>query len=212
LPQNNILGLPTNVTTQAIADGNWVFLKPLSPGSHKIVFKGGVQKQQQQQQLQTNTIAGVNANIVSGSNGTFAFTSGWNFETTYDLTVNIDATNGYSHSSSSSSSNQSLIIDQLNRITTTAAQHNVVKLLADMVRNRLHDAVNLLEITSKDRTIRNVSFANFITKKYMGIPADIDVEKRRIAQDILARDKDARNIYFLTPNADVYFGEPFSDQ
>jgi hypothetical protein len=139
LPQNNILGLPTNVTTQAIADGNWVFLKPLSPGSHKIVFKGEVQKQQQQQQqqLQTNTIAGVNANTVSGSNGTFAFTSGWNFETTYDLTVNIDATNGYSHSSS----NQSLIIDQLNRITTTAAQHNVVKLLADMVRNRLHDAV-----------------------------------------------------------------------
>jgi hypothetical protein len=46
----------------------------------------------------------------------------------------------------------------------------------------------------------------------MGIPANIDVEKRRIAQDILARDKDARNIYFLTPNADVYFGEPFSDQ
>jgi hypothetical protein len=38
------------------------------------------------------------------------------------------------------------------------------------------------------------------------------VQKRRIAQDILARDNDTRNIYFLTPNAGVYFGEPFADQ
>jgi hypothetical protein len=38
------------------------------------------------------------------------------------------------------------------------------------------------------------------------------MQKRRIAQDILARDKDMRNIYFLTPNADIYFGEPFSYQ
>jgi hypothetical protein len=81
-----------------------------------------------------------------------------------------------------------------------------------MVSNRLHDAVNLLEITSKDPIIQNVPFANFITKKYMGIPANIDMQKRRIAQDILARDKDIRNIYFLIPNADVYFGEPFSYQ
>jgi hypothetical protein len=39
LPQNNILGMPANTTTQAIADGNWVFLKPLSPGIHKIMLK-----------------------------------------------------------------------------------------------------------------------------------------------------------------------------
>jgi hypothetical protein len=96
--------------------------------------------------------------------------------------------------------------------TVAAAQHNVVKLLADMVSNRLHDAVNLLEITSKDPIIQNVPFANFITKKYMGIPANIDMQKRRIAQDILARDNDIRNIYFLISNADVYFGEPFSYQ
>jgi hypothetical protein len=87
LPQNNILGPPSNVTTQAIADGNWVFLKPLSAGSHKLMFKGGVQEQQQQ--LQTNTMGKVSPDNVSGnSNGSFAFPSGWNFETTYDLTVN----------------------------------------------------------------------------------------------------------------------------
>jgi hypothetical protein len=211
--------LPANVSTQAIADGNWVFLKPLSPGSHKITFRGGVQQER------ANILAGGSSNNASTSNNnnnsssssSFAFPTGWDFETTYDLTVNNNnATIGYSHyTSDSSSSNQNQIIKKQNNMLTTtvaAAQHNVVKLLADMVSNRLHDAVNLLEITSKDPIIQNVPFANFITKKYMGIPANIDMQKRRIAQDILARDNDIRNIYFLIPNADVYFGEPFSYQ
>ena len=97
-------------------------------------------------------------------------------------------------------------------LTMTTAQHNIVKLLADMVRNKLHDAVNLLEITSKGPVIQNVSFTNFISKKDMGIPANVDLPKRGVAQDILKRDKDFGNVYFLTPSADVYFGEPFSDQ
>src|SRR5215216_594130 len=32
--------LPANTSTQAVADGNWVFLKPLSQGKHEIIFKG----------------------------------------------------------------------------------------------------------------------------------------------------------------------------
>jgi Cache domain len=217
LPGNNILGLPANVATQAIADGNWVFLKPLSPGSHKITFGGGVQHES------ANIVAGGSSNNSSTSNNnsssssSFAFPTGWDFETTYDLVVNDNnATIGYSHYTSS---NQNPIIKKQNNnmlttttTTTAAAQYNVIRLLADMVSNRLHDAVNLLEITSKDPIIQNVPFANFITKKYMGIPANIDMQKRSIAQDILARDKDIRNIYFLIPNADVYFGEPFSYQ
>jgi hypothetical protein len=39
LPKDNILGRPSGVT-QAISDGNWVFLKPLSPGKHEIHFSG----------------------------------------------------------------------------------------------------------------------------------------------------------------------------
>jgi hypothetical protein len=205
LPQDNILGLPANVTTQAIADGNWVFLKPLFPGSHKITFRGGIQ-QGSANMLAEGSSNSSNSNNNSSSSSSFAFPTGWDFETTYDLTVNNNnATIIYSHYTSDSSSlNQNPI--------TAAAQHNVVKLLADMVSSRLHDAVNLLEITSKNPIIQNVTFPNFITKKYMGIPANIDIQKRRIAQDILARDKDIRNIYFLIPNADVYFGEPFSYQ
>ncbi len=100
LPRNNILELPTNVTTQAIPDGNWVFLKPLSPRSHIITFRGGVQQER------ANIVAGGSSNNASNSNNnnnnnnnnsrsssSFAFPTGWDFETTYDLTVNnINAT------------------------------------------------------------------------------------------------------------------------
>ena len=103
--------------------------------------------------------------------------------------------------SSSNSSNNNILV-----------QHNMVKLLADMVRDRLYHAVNLLEMTSKEPAVQNVSFANFITKQYMGIPDNMDLPKRKVAQDILARDKDFGSIYFVTPRADTYIGEPFPNQ
>ena len=114
-----------------------------------------------------------------------------------------------------SSNKNSSVVGNGNNISNhqiAAVEQDIVKLLANIVRNKLHDTVNLLEITSKDPVIQNITLTNFVTKKYMGIPANIDVQKRRIAQDILARDNDTRNIYFLTPNANIYFGEPFSDQ
>jgi hypothetical protein len=178
LPKSNILELPANITTQSVSDGNWVFLKPLSVGEHVIYFKGTLRN------ISTNAAANNNNNS-SSANFTFAGPYGWDYPTTYHITV----TN-----------------------SSAPPQQNLVKLLADMVRNRLHDAVNLLEITSKDSVIQNVSFANFITKKYMGIPDGMDLPKRKVAQDILARDKDFGSIYFVTPKADVYIGEPFSDQ
>jgi hypothetical protein len=97
-------------------------------------------------------------------------------------------------------------------MTITASQDNMVKLLADMIRDRLYDAVNLLEMTSKEPVVQNVSFANFITKQYMGIPSGMDLPKRKVAQDILARDNNFGGIYFVTPRADIYIGEPFTAQ
>lgn len=78
--QNNILRMSANTTTQPMADGKWVFLKPLSQGIHKLIFKGGVQQ---------SKIGGISNNNASDSNGSasFAFPSGWDFETTYNLTV-----------------------------------------------------------------------------------------------------------------------------
>jgi hypothetical protein len=39
LPENNVFGLPVT-TTEAVSDGNWVFLKPLPSGNHTIHSKG----------------------------------------------------------------------------------------------------------------------------------------------------------------------------
>jgi hypothetical protein len=116
LPKNNILGLPANTTTQAIADGNWVFLEPLSTGYHKIMFKGEVQAK----------TGGRNYDNITGS---FAFPSGWDFKTTYDLTVKNPTNVGYFSNKSSISEHQQ------DAIITTAAQSNIAKLLADMVRS-----------------------------------------------------------------------------
>ena len=62
------------------------------------------------------------------------------------LSAIIIVTPSLSYQSQTNSNNMTL--------TMTTAQHNIVKLLADMVRNKLHDAVNLLEITSKDPLVQ----------------------------------------------------------
>lgn len=41
VPENNILNLSSQ-TTQAVADGNWLFLKPLPPGTHELKVKGDI--------------------------------------------------------------------------------------------------------------------------------------------------------------------------
>jgi len=40
VPQDNAVELPWGGTTEATADGFWVFLKPLSKGEHEIYFSG----------------------------------------------------------------------------------------------------------------------------------------------------------------------------
>jgi hypothetical protein len=96
--------------------------------------------------------------------------------------------------------------------TTIQNKENSVKLLADMTKQRLDDAKTILEITSKDPTVKNVSYANNISKAHMGIPENLDTAKRKVALEILHDNKDFGGIYFTMPNGDVYIGEPFADQ
>ena len=70
LPENNILGFPANTKTLAVSDGNWVFIKPLNHGYHEISFRGDV----------TGTVDNATAE-------SFAFASGWNYSTTYQLVI-----------------------------------------------------------------------------------------------------------------------------
>lgn len=73
LPKNNILDLPPE-STKAVSDGNWVFLKPLPPGDYELKFKGNIK---------------TTSNETNGSTekDEFAGPIGWNYTTTYMLTV-----------------------------------------------------------------------------------------------------------------------------
>lgn len=71
LPQHNILNL-TAQTTQAIADGNWLFLKPLPAGKYELKVKGEIDSK-------------MSGNETSGNE--YSGPIGWNYTTTYDLLV-----------------------------------------------------------------------------------------------------------------------------
>lgn len=70
LPENNILNLSSQ-TTQAVADGNWLFLKPLNPGIYELKAKSDINA--------TSTIE-INGNKYNGP-------VGWNYTTKYILNV-----------------------------------------------------------------------------------------------------------------------------
>ncbi len=88
----------------------------------------------------------------------------------------------------------------------------VAKLIADLVENNLKQAANTLLITSLDPRVEAAQYASNISERYMGIPKDLDTEKRDIAKQILSLNKDFGSVYFLLPNGDVYLGEPYAGQ
>ena len=88
----------------------------------------------------------------------------------------------------------------------------IVKLLADNLENRLNKSAVILEITGELPQVKNVSYANSISSELHGIPKDIDIAKRKVAQDILTADRDLQVISFLMPNGDIYMVEPYSRQ
>ncbi len=150
LSQNNILGMPTNITTQAIADGNWVFLKPLSPGFHKIMFKGGVRL----------TKLGGSYNNVSSSS--FAFPSGWDYLTTYNITVmnsSIVQTRHHrpfpSYSSIPPSLNQTIAATSLGTIIFKENAHLIVS--------------RIVKVTSNSFTIESTYRGNGVVKGAISI-------------------------------------------
>lgn len=73
IPQNNILNL-TSQTTKAVADGNWLFLKPLHPGTYELKIKGDI-----------NSSALINVENIDSNQ--YAGPIGWNQTTTYILKV-----------------------------------------------------------------------------------------------------------------------------
>ena len=96
--------------------------------------------------------------------------------------------------------------------TTPTDRSLIVKLLADNLENRINKSAAILEITGELPQVKNVSYANSISSELHGIPKDLDIAKRKVAQDILSKYNDFRVIAFLMPNGDMYMEEPYSRQ
>ena len=91
----------------------------------------------------------------------------------------------------------------------------ITNILAKNLENRIQKAGAILEITSKLPQVRDVPYAHLLNQTLNtlhGISENSDVDKRKIAQDILSNDKDFGAIFFLMANGDVYLVEPYKRQ
>jgi hypothetical protein len=135
---------------------------------------------------------------------------------TISIILSIDIINSSSNTLVESANAQTTL-DSIRGLQNGTAESTVyrsliVKLLADNLEDRLNKSAAILEITSRLPELKNVSYANSTDPTLHGIPQDLDIEKRKIAQDILSADRDFQTIVFLLPNGDVYLQEPYSRQ
>ena len=118
-------------------------------------------------------------------------------------------------------STQSTVIDKerfQNKTAATAANEEpidtglIVKLLTDNLETTLNKSAAILEVTSKLPEVNSAFYATSINSELQGIPQDLDISKREVAQDILIADKNFDVIFFLMPNGDIYMEEPYYRQ
>jgi hypothetical protein len=89
-----------------------------------------------------------------------------------------------------------------------------LQILAHNLENRLGDAAAIMEITGNVSEISapNSSLLNATHETLNGILPESDLQKRKIAQDIISNYLDIAGIAFIMPNGDTYFLEPYSLQ
>jgi hypothetical protein len=93
-----------------------------------------------------------------------------------------------------------------------AAHDQLVNILANDLETRINKSGSILEITSKLPEVMTLPNVSSIKSELHGIPKNLDVQKRKVAQDIMAIDKDFQVVFFLMPNGEVYFVEPYIQQ
>ena len=115
-----------------------------------------------------------------------------------------------------SSSSSSTSMADLNQTQAIEADKKDPILLMSILANELETRINksgaILEITSRLPQVKSAPYASLISSELHGIPQDVDIPKRKVAQHILDTDKDFQVIFFLMPNGDVYLVEPYSQQ
>jgi len=97
----------------------------------------------------------------------------------------------------------------MNKIMTS---DTLIKILSTNLVNYLNDSASILKITSMIPEVRNSEHADKINSSLHGIANNYDIEKRKIADDILKHSDNFEAITFLLPNGDMYMEEPYNRQ
>lgn len=114
--------------------------------------------------------------------------------------------------SASPSSSSSFADPNQTEVEMLEYNNRIVRLLANELETKINKSGIILEITSKLPEVNSAPFASSISPELHGIPQDVDMPKRKVAQIILNTDKDFQVIFFLMPNGDVYLIEPYGQQ
>jgi len=109
--------------------------------------------------------------------------------------------------------NRSQTSDYLNKLPLNSTdKFTILNLFANLLDSKISIAVDDLEISSRDETLKEVQFLKNVSSNYNGIHSTLDLDKRNLAKDILQRNTDIASIFFVLPNGDIYLGEPYMDQ
>jgi len=85
-------------------------------------------------------------------------------------------------------------------------------LFANLINDKISNTVDVLEISSRDKSLKEVPFLKNVSNDFNGLSPSLELDKRNLAKDILQRNKDIASIFFVLPNGDIYIGEPYSHQ
>ena len=92
------------------------------------------------------------------------------------------------------------------------AEASEVRTLAASLQQRLDSAIDTMESSSTDPEVAHTDYLSLVSEEQMGIPQDADVGKRDVARAIVESNSDVASIFFLTPDGNLYMGEPYEQQ
>ncbi len=97
----------------------------------------------------------------------------------------------------------------MNKIVTSDI---LLKILSTNLVNYLNDSASILKITSMIPEVGNSKYEDKINSSLHGIANNYDIEKRKVAENLLKHSDNFEAITFLLPNGDMYMEEPYDRQ
>jgi hypothetical protein len=94
----------------------------------------------------------------------------------------------------------------------TSAREEEARRMAAGLEEKMGEIISVMKATATEPEVRNTDSLSLVSTVQMGIPEDADAAKRQVARGILAQHSDFASIFFLTPDGNLYMGEPFKQQ